>query len=275
MLDAMPRPSTPTTPRHGLARVLSKRGLCSRREAAEWIRAGRVSLNGRVVRDPEAPVNATRDTIRIDEAVAANAARVYLALNKPRGLVTTARDEQGRDTVYRCFDGADFGWLAPVGRLDRASEGLLLFCNDPAWAAHITAPETGPDKTYHVQIDTIPDDALLQRLEHGVKESDSSEILAAKTVRLLRAGEKNAWLDIVLDEGRNRQIRRLLAAVDIGVLRLIRVAIGDLALGDLAKGAWRPLDAAEIAALAPPGGANPPAARAAATPSTRRARARP
>ena len=271
----MPPPSTSTTPRHGLARVLSKRGLCSRREAAEWIRAGRVSLNGRVVRDPETPVNAVRDTIRIDDAVAEGAARVYIVLNKPRGLVTTARDEKGRDTVYRCLDGAGLGWLAPVGRLDRASEGLLLFCNDPAWAGFVTAPETGPDKTYHVQIDTIPGEALLRQLEQGVNAPDSDESLAAKSVRLLRAGEKNAWLEVVLDEGRNRQIRRLLGAVDIGVLRLIRVAIGDLALGNLPKGAWRPLDSAEIAALAPPGGANPPTGRAAATPSARQARARP
>ena len=271
----MPRPLPPidpshASPRHGLARVLSKRGLCSRREAAEWIRAGRVSLNGRVVRDPEAPVDAARDSILIDDAIAADAARIYLALNKPRGLVTTARDEQGRDTVYRCLDGSGFGWLAPVGRLDRASEGLLLFCNDPAWAAHVTAPETGPDKTYHVQIDTIPDETLLRQLEQGVKPPEGNEILAAKSVRLLRAGQKNAWLEIVLDEGRNRQIRRLLAAVEIGVLRLIRVAIGELVLGDLAKGAWRQLEAAEIAALAPTGGINPPI-----TPSARQARARP
>lgn len=252
-------PSKPT--RHGLARVLSKRGLCSRREAAEWIAAGRVSLNGRVVRDPEHPTDTARATIRIDDAPAAVASRIYLALNKPRGLVTTARDEQGRDTVYRCLDGAGFGWLAPVGRLDRASEGLLLFCNDPAWAAAITSPDTGPDKTYHVQIDAIPEDALLRRLETGVADDEGT--LSAKSVRLLRAGGKNAWLEVVLDEGRNRQIRRLLAAVDIGVLRLIRVAIGPLPLGDLAKGAWRELTADEVAALAP------------AATSPRRVRARP
>ena len=247
----MPSTTPPRTIRHGLARVLSKRGLCSRREAAEWIRAGRVMLNGRVVRNPETPVDASRDLIRIDDAAPADAARVYLALNKPRGLVTTARDEKGRDTVYRCLDGTDFGWLAPVGRLDQASEGLLLFCNDPAWAAHITAPDTGPDKTYHVQIDTIPDAALLRRLEQGVSAVDSNERLSAKSVSLLRYGARNAWIEVVLDEGRNRQIRRLLAAVEIGVLRLIRVAIGPLVLGDIAKGAWRVLTAEEAAALAP------------------------
>ena len=168
-------------------------------------------------------------------------------LNKPRGLVTTTSDERGRDTVYRCFDGAGLPWLAPVGRLDKASEGLLLFCNDPAWAARITDPDMGPDKTYHVQIDTIPDERTLAALVSGIVES--GEALRASSASLLRAGEKNAWVEIVLDEGRNRQIRRLLAAFDIGVLRLVRVAIGALRLGELGKGQWRELSADELAAL--------------------------
>ena len=180
--------------------------------------------------------------------------RVYLALNKPRGLVTTARDEQGRDTVYRCFDGARLdgqaiGWIAPVGRLDKASEGLLIFSNDPQWAARITDPVSGPDKTYHVQVDTIPDAALPARLVDGIEVD--GERLSAKSVVLLRAGAKNAWLEIVLDEGRNRQIRRLLEAFDIGVLRLVRVAIGSLQLGGLPKGQWRELTAAEVEVLSP------------------------
>jgi 23S rRNA pseudouridine2605 synthase len=167
-------------------------------------------------------------------------------------LVTTARDERGRDTVYRCFDGAQWNgeplpWLAPVGRLDQASEGLLLFCNDPEWAARLTDPQTGPDKTYHVQVDTIPAEDVLARLVRGV-ELDGI-LLRAKSARLLRAGERNAWLEIVLDEGRNRQIRRLLGAFDIEVLRLVRVAIGGLALGDLPKGRWRVLGDADLAAL--------------------------
>ena len=101
--------------------------------------------------------------IAVDGKEIGQSLRHYLALNKPRGLVTTAKDEQGRDTVYRCFDGAGLGWIAPVGRLDKASEGLLLFSNDPEWAASITDPETGPLKTYHVQVDRIPNAALLAR----------------------------------------------------------------------------------------------------------------
>lgn len=239
---------TSKAPRHGLARSLSKQGLCSRSEAANRVVAGRVAVNGRVQRDPEFPVVRGRDEVRVDGCVLENAPRRYLMLNKPRGLLTTAADERERDTVYRCFDGAGLPWLAPVGRLDKASEGLLLLCNDPEWAAGITNPGCGPDKTYHVQIDTIPDDALLARVQQGIDGVDGR--LDAKSVRLLRAGGKRAWLEIVLEQGRNRQIRRLLAAFDIGVLRLVRVAIGDLQLGELGKGQWRELEAGEVAALA-------------------------
>lgn len=240
--------------RYGIARVLSKRGVCSRTQAAEWVRAGRVSVGGRVVRDPEFPTSLERDDIRVDGEPLRVAAPLVLMLNKPRGLVTTASDEHGRETVYRCFDGAmhdgaPLPWIAPVGRLDRASEGLLLFSSDPAWAARITDPATGPSKTYHVQVDRIPDEALLSALQSGVDVD--GERLSAVSARLLRAGERNAWLEIVLDEGRNRQIRRLLDAFDIATLRLLRIAIGDLALGPLAKGAWRVLQAEDLKAIGP------------------------
>ena len=242
--------------RHGIARILSKRGLCSRSEAAEWVRAGRVRVGARVVRDPEFPVDPGREDILVDGAPLAAPAALYLMLNKPRGLVTTARDERGRDTVYRCFDGASLDghplpWLAPVGRLDRASEGLLLFSNDPAWAARITDPATGPRKTYRVQIDRIPTPDMLEALRAGTEvEIEGRRVhIAAAEVALLRTGTRNAWLEIVLDEGRNRQIRRLLQAFDLATLRLIRVAIGGLALGDLAKGAWRVLSAEDLADL--------------------------
>lgn len=236
--------------RHGLARVLSKAGVCSRTEAAKWIAAGRVAVDGRVVLDPEHPIVRGRQRVAVDGREIDDAPRLYLMLNKPRGFVTTASDERDRDTVYRCLDGAGLPWLAPVGRLDKASEGLLLFCNDPEWAARVTDPAQGPDKTYHVQVDTIPDSAQLAALLGGVPD-EGGGLLRAKSATVLRAGDKNAWLEIVLDEGRNRQIRRLLAALDIGVLRLLRVAVGDLALGDLPKGQWRMLTPAERQALVP------------------------
>ncbi len=231
------------SPRHGVARVISKSGLGSRTQAVQWIREGRVRVNGRVVRNAEFPVRQDLDRVTVDGQLQAPA-RTVVMLNKPRGLVTTTKDEQGRDTVYRCFQGSALPWLAPVGRLDKASEGLLLFSNDPAWAASITAPETGPEKRYHVQIGCLADASLLKALEQGV---DSR--MRAKSARCLRSGGKNSWLEIVLDEGRNRQIRRLLAAFDVSVLRLVRIAIGSLVLGDLAKGGWRALTEEEINAL--------------------------
>ena len=235
-------------PRHGLARTLSKLGLCSRTQASQWISDGRVRVDGRVQRDPEFPVVINRARISIDDREIEAPNYTYLMLNKPRGLVTTARDEQGRDTVYGCMDGAGLPWMAPVGRLDKASEGLLLFTNDPEWAAGVTDPVGGLDKTYHVQVDRIPDASLLSRLQAGV--DCDGELLRAKEARLLRAGSRNAWLEVVLDEGRNRQIRRLLAAHEINVLRLVRIAIGGLVLGTLQKGEWRFLDRSEVAAFA-------------------------
>jgi len=240
--------------RHGLARVLSKAGLCSRTEAARWIAAGRVSVDGRTVLDPEFPIQAGRQQVQVDGQALDAAPRIYLMLNKPRGLVTTVQDERGRDTVYRCLDGAGLPWLAPVGRLDKASEGLLLFSNDPQWAARLTDPASGPDKTYHVQVDGIPDARMLDALCAGIE--DEGEFLAARSVQVLRSGEKTAWLEVVLDEGRNRHIRRLLAAFDLQVMRLVRVAIGGLMLGDLAKGQWRMLhdvDRGQLEAVADPG----------------------
>jgi 23S rRNA pseudouridine2605 synthase len=230
--------------------MLSKLRICSRTEAAGWIAAGRVAVEGRVIKDAEFPVVRGRQRIAIDGVELTAGEPIHLMLNKPRGLVTSARDEQGRETVYRCFDGAGLPWIAPVGRLDKASEGMLLFSNDPEWAACITDPDSGPHKTYHVQVDRIPDASSLARLLAGVVVEGES--LRAQSVELLRQGEKNAWLEIVLSEGRNRQIRRLLAALDLGVLRLIRVSIGELLLGELPKGQWRRLLPEEVAALSSP-----------------------
>jgi 23S rRNA pseudouridine2605 synthase len=235
--------------RIGVARALSKRGLASRTQAAAWVAQGRVRVNGRVVRDAEYPVREGVDRIEVDGRADVAAPRIVVALNKPRGLVTTRSDEQGRATVYDCFEGAALPWLAPVGRLDKASEGLLLFSNDPEWAARIASPAEGPDKRYHVQVDRIPGPDDLAAMREGVFVE--GERLAAKSALLLRHGQRHAWLEITLDEGRNRQIRRLLQALDIHVLRLVRVAIGPLELGTLAKGQWRRLDDAEIASLSP------------------------
>ena len=233
--------------RVGLARALSKLGYCSRSQAAGLIRAGRVKLNGAVRRDPETPTRSRSDRIEVDGALLVASTRIYFVLNKPRGVVTTASDETGRETVY-AYLPEDLPWLAPVGRLDKASEGLLLLTNDSAWAARITAPETHLDKTYHVQIGTIADHGLLDAWRAGVRMRDG-DFLRVKDARLLRQGGRNSWLEIVLDEGKNRHIRRLLEHSEIPVLRLVRVAIGPLALGDLPKGAARALTPEEKQAL--------------------------
>ncbi len=227
----------------GLTRALSKLGYCSRSAAARLVEQGQVRVNGRLVRDPEAPVRPEKDEISVNGKVISAASRVYLMLNKPRGIVTTANDERGRETVYSLLP-QDVRWLAPVGRLDKASEGLLLFTNDSEWAARITDPQSHLDKTYHVQIAALADERLVRALIDGVTER--GDLLNAKRASLLRAGAKNCWLEIVLDEGKNRQIRRMFSALCIEVLRLIRVAIGPLQLGDLPKGATRELSRDEV-----------------------------
>jgi 23S rRNA pseudouridine2605 synthase len=227
----------------GLARALSKLGVCSRSQACEWIAEGRVRLSGAITRNPEAPVRLGTDRIEIDGRPANAREKIYLVLNKERGVVTTASDEQGRATVYdslpTSFAGPGSPWIAPVGRLDKASEGLLLMTNDSEWAARITAPESHLDKVYHVQVAAVAGDELLNALPRGVE--NRGELLRAKRASLVRTGEKNSWIEIVLDEGRNRQIRRMFESLGIEVLRLMRVSIGPLALGDLKPGAIRML----------------------------------
>jgi 23S rRNA pseudouridine2605 synthase len=226
---------------------MSKLGYCSRSQAAELIHAGRVKLNGAMRRDPETPVQLRKDRIEIDGKPAARSEMIYLVLNKPRGVVTTASDEKGRETVY-AYLPEGLPWVAPVGRLDKASEGLLMMTNDSEWAARITAPQTHLGKTYHVQIGAVADEKLLEDLRSGIRASDG-ELLRAKRVSIVRQGERNSWIEIVLEEGKNRQIRRMLEHFGIEVLRLVRVAIGPLELGELAKGAARSLSKEEKQAL--------------------------
>jgi len=227
--------------------MLSKLGYCSRSDAFDLIRLGHVRLNGGVCRNPEAPVREQQDRIEVDGVAPVDRAKIYLMLNKPRGVVTTASDEKGRETVYAYLDKA-LPWVAPVGRLDKASEGLLLFTNDSEWAARLVDPESHLDKIYHVQIGAIADDRLIESFTKGVN-AGSGQALRAKRAQILRGGKKNTWLEIVLDEGKNRHIRRMLAPLGIEVRRLIRVAIGPLQLGELSKSASRMLTDVEKRAL--------------------------
>ena len=233
-----------------VARGLSKLGVCSRSEGERLVQAGRVAINGRITRDIAFRITPEADVIEVDGTRVGRVQRVHIALNKPRGLVTTRDDPQGRATIYTCFEGATLPFIAPVGRLDKASEGLLLLTNDSRWSAALLDPTSHVDKTYHVQVRGLIDAAVVVRIAAGVVEASTGEPLAAKRVSLLRVGSRSsAWLEIVLDEGKYRHIRRLLAALDLEVLRLVRVAIGPLALGALAKGAWRILTPDEVTAL--------------------------
>lgn len=246
---AKPRPAAkpkaaPDGKRVTLPRALSKLGFCSRTQAEALIAEGRVALSGRTVTDPETWIDLAEAVITVDGKPVVAEARLYLMLNKPRGLVTTRHDPEGRPTVFGCLGGYADAHISPVGRLDKASEGLLLFTNDTDFANALLDPATHVAKTYHVQMDRIADDEVLAALEAGVHHD--GEFLHAKTVRKLREGEKNSWLEITLDEGRNRQIRRMLEALGIECLRLLRVSIGNLQLGDLEKGAVRALTEAEI-----------------------------
>jgi len=227
-----------------LARALSKLGYCTRTQAEKLIAEGRVSVGGRRVTDLAHWVDIQADRIAVDGTVIAAQPKVYLMLNKPRGLVTTRDDPEGRPTVFTCFETVDAPSLSPVGRLDKASEGLLLFTNDTVLAQRLLDPQTHLGKLYHVQVRGFLGEAMAARMVEGVTES--GELLRAARVELLRGGDRNSWIEVELTEGRNRQIRRMLDALGFECLRLLRVAIGEIRLGDLPKGASRPLAEAEI-----------------------------
>ncbi|MBY3312181.1 MULTISPECIES: pseudouridine synthase [Rhizobium] len=230
-----------------LPRALSKLGYCSRTQAERLIAENRVAVDGRIVNDTSAWVDLATASISIDGLVIAAEAKIYLMLNKPRGLVTTRHDPEGRPTVYDCLRDFDIPHLSPVGRLDKASEGLLLFTNDTEFAQILLDPVTHVTKTYHVQIDRIMDDEDIVAMTSGIRHD--GELLTATVARRLRQGDRNSWIEVELDEGRNRQIRRMLEALGTECLRLVRVAIGGLELGELPKGAVRALTEPELQAL--------------------------
>jgi 23S rRNA pseudouridine2605 synthase len=227
-----------------LHRALAKLGWGSRGQAWAWIRAGEVRVDGRIVTDPLTWVDLDRQRIAPVGATVGQAARLSLtvALHKPRGIVTTRRDERGRGTVYDLLP-PDLPWIFPAGRLDLDSEGLLILTSEADLAVRLTEPEHHIVKTYHVSVAGRPTPETLEQLRHGVELSDGRTRPAP--VRLLEASQQRSVLEIRLTEGRNRQIRRMMAAVGHRVRRLVRVAIGGYELGDLPAGAHRMLDAAD------------------------------
>jgi 23S rRNA pseudouridine2605 synthase len=235
-----------------LARALSKFGVCSRKEAERWIAAGRVAVDGRPVTAPQRRLDPGRALVTVDGLrVGDDTERVVLALHKPAGYITSRLDPGGRPTVYALIAEVD-RWVFPVGRLDRDSSGLLLLTNDHRLGQRLTDPEQHVPKTYHVRVDGVPDPAALRALREGVPLGDGTLSRPAGVTPLGAARGAGAWLEVVLTEGKNRQIRRMCAAVGHEVRELIRVAIGGLGLGELPPGAWRRLSAAETRRLASP-----------------------
>jgi 23S rRNA pseudouridine2605 synthase len=226
-----------------LHRALSKLGWGSRGQAWAWIRAGEVRVDGRVVTDPLTWVDLDRQHITRAGEEPPPAARVVLALHKPRGVVTTRSDERGRRTVYDLLPPG-MGWVFPAGRLDADSEGLLILTSDAQLAVRLTDPAHHVPKTYHVTVNGEPTEDELRRLRDGIELDDGPTRPAA--VRVLERGGRRAVVEMVLTEGRNRQIRRMWAALGRRVKRLVRVAVGGLELGDLPPGACRELGEAEV-----------------------------
>ena len=229
-----------------LERVLSKAGLGSRTEARRWIAGGRVTVNGKVVRDPDEWIDMDHDRVRFDNQPLERRERIYVLLYKPAGYLTTYQDPQGRPTVYELIK--DVGtFVSPVGRLDLDSSGLLLLTNDNQFAERVTNPLSHVPKTYLVKASTLLTDEQLQQLREGIELADGPTRPAE--VRRVRDSAKYTHFEITLTEGRNRQVRRMVEALGAKVLKLVRVKIGPIAIGTLPIGKWRPLTRTEVAAL--------------------------
>ena len=240
--------------RLSLARALSKFGVCSRKQAERMIEQGRVRVGGEVVDWPARRVDPRHDVISVDgRRVDDEKERVVIALHKPVGYLTTRSDPAGRPTVYDLLGGVS-RWLFPVGRLDRDSSGLLLLTNDHRLGERLTNPAFHLPKTYHVRVDGVPDPQALRALREGIRLHDGTETRAARVKVLGAARGPASWLEVVLTEGKNRQLRRMCAGVGHEVQELVRVRVGRLALGELAPGEWRRLGPQDVALLGSPAG---------------------
>ncbi len=229
-----------------LERVLSKAGVGSRTEARKWIAEGRVRVNGHVVTDPDEWIDLQRDRVAFDGKPLRKTERTYLLLYKPKGYLTTYRDPQGRPTIYDLLPDRD-RYLFPVGRLDLETSGLLILTNDTAFAERLTNPDYKVPKTYLVKASKHLSDEQLDQLRNGVILRDG--VTRPALVQRLRESGGKTVFEITITEGRNRQVRRMVEALDAKVLKLVRVSIGPIRIGDLEIGKARKLTAAEIKSL--------------------------
>lgn len=229
-----------------LQKFLAEAGVASRRASERLIQAGRVCVNGQPARTLGVKVDPVSDTVTVDGTPARARRKLYVALHKPRGCVCSRQDERGRPTVYDLLP-KDWTSVQSVGRLDFDSEGLLLFTNDGAFSLRLTHPRYGARKHYRVTVDGLVDNQARSRLLQGVV--DDGQRLRAESIRVLRTGRSESTLELVLREGRNREIRRMFAALGMSVIRLLRVQLGELKLGELRPGRWRTLTPTEIDSL--------------------------
>ncbi|HEV2350060.1 MAG TPA: pseudouridine synthase [Terriglobia bacterium] len=239
-----------------LDRVLSRMGMASRTSARQAILSGRLKVNGRVVRDPDCWVQPGRDFIQFDGNRVKRVRKIYLVLYKPKGVITSHGDPSGRKTVYDILRAGnstaaakeDCRWVSPVGRLDQDTSGLLLMTNDTEFANFITRPESQVAKTYLVKTSGLLSDEIIARLAAGVvmKRGDRAQPVS---VRRTEDRGKYTWLEIVLTEGKNREVRRMIEVVGFKVLKLVRTRIGPLTLEGLEVGKWRSLTTPEFLAL--------------------------
>jgi len=230
-----------------LDRAFSKSGVLSRTDATSKIKAGHVSVNGRVVRDPDCWVSLRLDRITCDGQILKERKKVYLMCYKPKGVVTTHRDPDHRRTVYDLLD--DIGeWVFPVGRLDKDTSGLLLMTNDTEFSEALTNPHSKIPKTYQAKVNFRPSAEQLRLLESGMTLKNGERTLPAR-VRIIRETDKYAHLDITIVEGKNRQVRRMIESLDGRVLKLVRKRIGNLSLGILQVGCYRFLDSKDLTLL--------------------------
>jgi 23S rRNA pseudouridine2605 synthase len=230
-----------------LDRVLSRYGLASRTAAREAIRAGRLRVNGRVIRDADFWVKPETDKIQLDGNRLKRQRRIYLLFYKPKGVITSHDDPAGRKTVYD-YLGELGRWVSPVGRLDKDTSGLLLVTNDTEFADRVTSPASRVPKTYLAKINGLVGDEVIARLAAGV-EMKRGDFARPESVRRVEDRGKYSWLEIVLAEGKNREVRRMMEAVGFKVLKLVRTHIGPLSFGTLEVGKWRELNPREVAAV--------------------------
>src|ERR1019366_1233167 len=230
-----------------LDRVPSRFGVASRTDSRKAIVAGRMKGNGRAVRDPDIWGNPESDKFILDGRELKPARKRYLLFYKPKGVLTSHGDPAGRDTIYK-YLGEENKWVAPVGRLDKDTSGLLLLTNDTKFADFITSPESEVPKTYLVKTNALLSDDVIAHLSAGV-EMKRGDMAHPLSVRRREDRGKYTWLDVVLTEGKNREVRRMTEAVGFVVLKLVRTGIGPLTLEGLQVGKYRELTPSEVSSL--------------------------